>query len=114
MNIVRPHKLQKQARCQGCGSTRLHFVRHDPPFFGRFDCLSCGRHGPWLPAPWSLERTRAFTLPFGKFKGWSMGQLEASKDGRNYLRWASENLEGNAGTAARIVLGVIAPGEAPA
>jgi hypothetical protein len=34
-----------------------------------------------------------------------------TREGRSYLRWAAENIKGNAGTAAAIVLGLVKPEE---
>jgi len=100
----------KQA-CRFCGSTRLHLVKCDPPHDSRLDCLDCGRRGSPLPSPWNLERARSFKLPFGKHAGLKVGELADSEDGRSYLTWAAQNIEGNVGTAARIALGTLNPGE---
>jgi uncharacterized protein (DUF3820 family) len=54
--------------------------------------------------PWDLERARRFTLPFGKFKGRSLAELAETSEGMDYLRWAAENMDGNAGIACRLVL----------
>jgi hypothetical protein len=93
--------------CAGCGSTRLHEVKCNPPHHARLDCLDCldcGRRGSFKPSPWSLDRARAFMMPFGKFKGRTIGELAKNNQGRSYLKWAAENLDGNAGMAAAIVL----------
>jgi hypothetical protein len=98
----------KPKQCAGCGSSMLHFVKSEV-HFGRFDCLKCGKIGPWLKSPWTLERARAFVMPIGKLRGKSVGDLADDKQGRSYLAWAAENLDGNAGTAAAIALGLKTP-----
>ena len=52
----------------------------------------------------------SFVLPFGKFKGRTVGDLADDKQGRSYLEWAAGNIEGNAGIAAGIALGLVDPG----
>jgi uncharacterized protein (DUF3820 family) len=104
--MVRQPKTATQETCQGCGSTMLHLVRCDGPHLGRYDCLKCGRIGPWIKSHWTAERARSFVLPFGKHKGRSVGDLAASPVGRDYLRWVAENVSENAGIAAAIALGL--------
>ena len=96
-------------KCPGCGSTRLRLVRCDGPHWGRRDCLDGGRRGPWLKSPWTCERAVDFVLPFGKNRGRTIGELARSGTGRSYLRWLAENVEGNAGIAAKIALGLLEP-----
>jgi uncharacterized protein (DUF3820 family)/predicted RNA-binding Zn-ribbon protein involved in translation (DUF1610 family) len=96
--------------CPDCGNSTLRLVRTEgTPHFGRYDCLTCGRIGPWIKSPWTLERARSFVMPFGKFRGRTVGDLADEKQGRSYLEWAAENVSGNAGTAAGIALGLINP-----
>jgi uncharacterized protein (DUF3820 family) len=100
-------KPPEQATCPFCQGTRLFSVRClIGPHFSRLGCSDCGRHIKYEPAPWSLERARAFVTPFGKFKGRSVGDLADDKKGRPYLAWAAENLDGNAAVAAAVVLGL--------
>jgi hypothetical protein len=83
----------------------LHLVQSSGgPHFGRFDCLDCGLRGSPVKAPWTIERARAFALPFGKHKGKTVGKLAETASGRSYLEWLALNVGGNAATAARIVL----------
>ena len=100
------HKIQ---RCPGCNSTLLLLVRCDPPHHSRLDCLDCGRCGTFNPAPWTIERARAFSKAFGKFKGWTVANIAGDEEGISYLRWMAENVESNAGVAASIVLGIRPP-----
>jgi uncharacterized protein (DUF3820 family) len=102
---VQVPKAKKQEECAGCGSTRLRLVKCDPPHFARRDCMDCGRCGSPIKAPWSLERARAFVMPFGRHKGRTVGELADTTDGWDYLRWASKNLQGNVGIAASITVG---------
>jgi hypothetical protein len=44
-------------------------------------------------------------LPFGKYRGISIGVLAETERGRNYLQWVSENVVGSCATAASIALG---------
>lgn len=104
-------KTSKQEKCPRCGSGRLYLVKAEAPHFSRKDCLDCGARGQPIKGPWSLERARSFVMPFGKFKGRTVGDLADDKVGRSYLAWAAENLEGNAGTAAAIAMGMKAPDE---
>lgn len=99
---------KKTPTCPGCGSTMLRFVESEV-HFGRYDCLKCGRVGPWLKSPWTLERARSFVLPIGRHKGRSVGALAGDKRGQSYLAWVAANIEGNAGIAAGIALGLTNP-----
>jgi uncharacterized protein (DUF3820 family) len=108
---TRPAKARQAAAkiepCPNCGKNTLRLVRTEGgPHYGRMDCLSCGRIGPWLKSPWPMERARSFVMPFGKFRGRKVGDLADEKQGRSYLEWAAENIDGNVGTAARIALGL--------
>jgi hypothetical protein len=51
-------------------------------------------------------------MPYGMFAGRTLGDLAGSAAGRGYLAWAAANIDGNAGTAAGIVLEALAR-EAP-
>jgi predicted RNA-binding Zn-ribbon protein involved in translation (DUF1610 family) len=109
MNSLRQPKTSTQELCPRCGKNTLRLVRTEGPHFGRYDCLACGRIGPWLKSPWTVERARSFVLPFGKHKGATVGDLAENREGRSYLAWAAENLEGNPATAAAIALGLRSP-----
>jgi uncharacterized protein (DUF3820 family) len=67
-------------------------------------CSDCQRHIKFNPKPWTLERASEFRLPFGKHRGRRLHDLASSQGGRDYLHWLSENVDGNAGMAAEIVL----------
>lgn len=107
MGSVRRAGKKTQECCAGCGSTMVRFIRtENGPHWGRNGCLKCGHLGPWLKSPWSFERALAFTLPFGRHRGKSVGDLVASKEGVGYLKWLVENTSGNQATAAAIALGL--------
>jgi uncharacterized protein (DUF3820 family) len=92
-------------RCSHCGSARLREIRLDSvPHFARLMCAECGRYVKFLPAPWTMERALAFQMPFGKYKGASMAELSRDSEGLSYLAWAARSIQGNPGTAARLVL----------
>jgi hypothetical protein len=98
--------------CPYCRGSRLFEVRClAGPHHARVGCSDCKRHVRFLPAPWTMERARAFVLPFGKFAGHSVGAMALTEQGRSYLHWAAENIEGNAGTAAAVALGLMTPEE---
>jgi hypothetical protein len=73
------------------------------------DCLSCGRVGPWIKSPWTVERAKSFVMPFGKFRGKTVGELAETPRGADYLRWVAANVSENTGIAARVALGIKAP-----
>jgi uncharacterized protein (DUF3820 family) len=50
-------------------------------------------------------------MPFGKHRGRTLADLAGTEAGRDYLEWLAENVEGNAATAAAVVLGIIDSGE---
>lgn len=92
------------ARCRRCGSTEVVIRRCETgPHFARVRCPDCGWHG-FLKTPWSLDRARAFTIPFGRFRGRTVGQLAQTSEGRQYLCWVADHVGGNPAVAARIVL----------
>jgi hypothetical protein len=92
--------------CPRCGGSNLAEV----PCVGlsihhaRLTCLTCKRHVRFLEKPWSLQRARAFVMPFGRCRGQRIGELAKSHAGRDYLTWLAENVDGNAAKAAEIVL----------
>jgi hypothetical protein len=108
---LQPTLPQRQETCPHCGSTNLHKFEYGiGPHHSRLGCSDCKRHIRFLPAPWTMKRAKAFVLPFGKYRGRSLGYLAGSVQGRDYLRWMAENIEGNAAKAAAVVLG-LAPEE---
>lgn len=99
--------------CPHCGSSNLFEVSCTVgPHHARLGCSDCKRHIKFLAAPWTLDRAKSFTVPFGMHKGRSVGDLARSEDGRGYLRWAARKWDGNAGIAVKIVLGLLEPEEA--
>jgi uncharacterized protein (DUF3820 family)/predicted RNA-binding Zn-ribbon protein involved in translation (DUF1610 family) len=105
---VRQPKSSTQEKCPRCGKNTLHFVKSEV-HHGRYDCLSCGRIGPRIKSPWTIERANAFTMPFGKYQGRSVGELALTPAGKDYLRWVAESVSENAGIAAAIALGLKTP-----
>jgi len=111
---IRCQRIDAPEVCPYCASPRIFTVRCEfGPHYARTGCSDCQRHIKFNAAPWTLERARDFRLPFGRHTGRTVGELAGTKEGRSYLAWAAENVEGNAGTAAAIVLGRLAPEEAP-
>jgi hypothetical protein len=108
MNRLGHPETSTQEKCPRCGKNALHFVKSEV-HHGRYDCLACGRIGPWLKSPWTMDRARAFELPFGKYQGRSVGELALTPSGKDYLRRIAENVSENAGIAAAIVLGLKTP-----
>ena len=54
--------------------------------------------------PWSLDRARAFVMPWGRHRGRQLADLTGTHEGLGYLRWLADGVEGNVSTAARILL----------
>jgi hypothetical protein len=94
----------KVERCPHCQSTELFEVASVAPHHARLGCSACKRHIRFLPAPWTRERAESFTMPFGKHRGQRLGNLAKTAVGRSYLAWLSENVDGNAQTAAALLL----------
>jgi hypothetical protein len=90
--------------CRRCGSTELVVTQcTSGPNPHLIRCTSC--RATWFPpAPWTIERARAFTMGYGKHRGRKLGDLMTSEDGRDYLRWLTDTDHGNATIAARILL----------
>jgi hypothetical protein len=91
--------------CRYCGSSKLFERSLDrSSHYAETRCRDCGRHLKFNHGPWSLERALAFELPFGKHRGFKVGELVKTGWGRSYLAWMASNDNGNASTAARIAL----------
>jgi uncharacterized protein (DUF3820 family) len=94
--------------CHRCGSTNVVATRcASGPHFARVRCLECGRT-VFAKTPWSIERARAFTMPWGKYRDRQLADLTETEEGLGYLRWLAANIEGNASTAAGILLDSVA------
>ncbi len=57
-----------------------------------------------LACPWTRQRAETFRAPFGAHVGTPLAELSRTETGREYLAWMANHLQGNLGTAARIVL----------
>jgi hypothetical protein len=51
-------------------------------------------------------------LTFGKFKRKTLGELSATSAGRGYIAWLAQNVEKNAGKAARLLIALSQEGSA--
>jgi hypothetical protein len=92
------------ARCRRCGSTEVVITRCETgPHFARVRCPGCGRNG-LAKTPWSLDRARAFVMPWGRYRGHQLADLTGTDEGLGYLRWLADAVEGNVSTAARILI----------
>jgi hypothetical protein len=113
MNPIRgesrkPTPAREVPTCPHCGAANLEVQTCTAgPHHARLGCSDCCRHIRFLPAPWTIERARAFVLPYGKHRGRSVGELAEGAAGRGYLQWLAANTDGNAATAAGVVLGLI-------
>jgi hypothetical protein len=92
------------AHCRHCGSPDVVITRcRTGPHFARVRCPECGR-ADFAKTPWSLDRARAFVMPWGKYRGKKLADLTATEEGRGYLQWLAAEVEENVSTAARILL----------
>lgn len=94
----------RAGRCRHCGGELFQVTCERGPHFARLGCRGCGRFAGWVPKPWTIARARSFVLPFGKYRGRTLGALAATDAGRGYVQWLAANVEGNAGAAARVLL----------
>jgi uncharacterized protein (DUF3820 family) len=95
----------RQEACSRCGGRDLVEVPCDRgPHYRRLICRECQRHVRFVPAPWTIERARAFRMPWGKYRGQRVGDLVGSAEGRSYLHWLARKVDGNAALAASMVL----------
>lgn len=92
------------APCRHCGSLNVVITRCETgPHFARVRCPECGRT-EFAKSPWSLDRARAFVMPYGHYRGRKLADLTGTDEGLGYLRWLADEVEGNVSTAARILL----------
>jgi uncharacterized protein (DUF3820 family) len=93
--------------CRFCHSTNVSSVRcATGPHHARAICLDCDRTLGWVPAPMTDERARAFVMPFGKYKGTTIGEILDQPDGERYLRWLhGQSPEGPLGRALGHIFG---------
>lgn len=67
--------------CPQCGSSLV-------TTYGETTCIGPEHHPLGEKREWTIERARAFTMPFGKHKGKSMAELPIG-----YLKWIVETFE---------------------
>jgi len=91
-------------RCTRCGGELVEVACSTGPHHAELRCLACDKHVKFLPAPWTRHRAETFRVPFGTHAGTTLAELAQSENGREYLAWMANQLEGNPGIAARIVL----------
>jgi uncharacterized protein (DUF3820 family) len=102
---MKPPRDQQPETCHRCGSADVFEIECTVgPHHKRLVCRRCQKTIRFLEAPWTLERAESFVMPFGKNRGRSIGDLAKSAQGQDYLRWVAENVNGNASTAAELVL----------
>lgn len=100
-----PSPVREPQSCRRCGSSDLIETRcRTGPHFARIDCRGCGRMVKFVAAGWTPERAMAFTVPFGRHMGRTVGDLIGTPDGRRYLEWMASAVRGNPGTAASVAL----------
>jgi uncharacterized protein (DUF3820 family) len=101
-----PHPIpeQKTSSCLRCGGELIEVTLPTGPHHAELRCSVCARHIKFLPAPWTRHRAATFRMPFGTHAGKTLAELAQTKSGREYLAWMANQLEGNPGIAARILL----------
>jgi hypothetical protein len=88
--------------CPDCGSGNTFTQEYGPGIAAK--CRDCG--WTWMVAIlWTLERARAFVMPWGKYRGWTVGELADGPKGRSYLEWVAWNGDHDARIAASVALG---------
>jgi hypothetical protein len=97
-----------QGRCPHCAGEVITVPRRigEHSHLQR-QCVSCGRGLGFVQRPWTMERARAFVVPFGRFRGATIAELAATELGRGYLHWLSENVVGGCAVAASLVMGTL-------
>jgi hypothetical protein len=60
--------------------------------------------GSLEPAPMTIERARAFVLPFGKFQGRTLEDVGSTDEGRRYLEWGAGQWDRALGRAVKFFL----------
>jgi hypothetical protein len=99
--------MSAATRCPHCGSDRLvTTLVVAGPHFARTGCAECGRFVRFDPATRTHQRAMSFVMPFGHYRGHSLARLTRTEAGRTYLAWVASSVAGDAGEAARVVLGI--------
>jgi len=60
--------------------------------------------GSLAPMEMTIERARAFTMPFGKFQGKTLEAIASTNEGREYLGWGSTQWDRAVGRAVNFFL----------
>lgn len=100
----RARSAQEPPSCPRCGGELIEVKFPTGPHHAALRCSVCTRHIKFLPAPWTRHRAETFRVPFGTHAGRPLAELAQTESGREYLAWMANQLEGNPGIAARIVL----------
>jgi uncharacterized protein (DUF3820 family) len=80
----------RRTECKLC-SVALEVRRMPrPPHWGKWTCPRCGQTYGFAPTP--PEEAHSYTMPFGKFKGRTLGEIIKTPEGRDYLEWAAERM----------------------
>ena len=78
-----------------CGSHRtLEVVVDDRLGLARLECQDCGRSSENRPASWArdpIERARRHLITFGKYSGWTVGEIQADPRTRRYFVWLAKH-----------------------
>lgn len=90
--------------CPRCGGELIEVKCPTGPHHAELRCPVCAKHIKFLPGPWTRQRAETFRVPYGTHEGKALAELAATERGREYLAWMANQLEGNPGIAARIVL----------
>ncbi len=69
----------------------LEVIRLPPDAFlwGRYWCASCETTRGFASHP--LDQAASWRMPFGRYRGWSLSEIDCEPRGRSYLRWIADN-----------------------
>ena len=88
--------------CPHCGSSVVVSNDVPPPHYAKRECIGVDHHNlGYVEGEWTLERALAWVMPFGKYRGKPMSQID-----RHYLEWIVKEFEPDksARKAAELVL----------
>ena len=78
--------MTRHPPCPKCGQPTLLERSSIPwPYFDRRVCR-VGHFVCWVQIPSTLDRARAFIMPFGRFRGMRFEEIEKQEGGPTYLR----------------------------